>query len=209
LPGKRRKLLIFSDSRQDAAFFAPYLERTYNQVLHRRLILSTLLDDQDGQLGLLRMQDIVSRLLRKADAAGLFKQNQSHDERRRTISTWLMQELVALDRRLSLEGMGLLQFRLVRPKRWRPPALLQEQPWNLNEDEVWTLIVLLLDTLRQQGVTTFPDHLDPRDDEFAPRNRAFFVRGDQSDSSAGILSWTPTRRSNRRLNLPDRLPTPG
>ena len=29
LAGQGRKLLTFSDSRQDAAFFAPYLERTY------------------------------------------------------------------------------------------------------------------------------------------------------------------------------------
>jgi len=205
LPGKGRKLLIFSDSRQDAAFFAPYLERTYNQVLHRRLILNTLLDDPDGRLGYLRMQDLVSRLLRQADEVGVFTQRQSRDERRRTIWAWLMQEGMALDRRLSLEGMGLLQFRLVRPKRWRPPVVLQDAPWHLSENEVWTLIALLLETLRQQGVTTFPDHLDPKDEEFAPRNKAFFVRKDQTDSSAGILSWIPTRGSNRRLDLLDRL----
>src|SRR4030067_1959228 len=37
-----RQLLIFSDSRQDAAFFACYLDRTYHQILRRRLILYTL-----------------------------------------------------------------------------------------------------------------------------------------------------------------------
>src|SRR5206468_6617060 len=55
LPGQGRKLLIFSDSRQDAAFFAPYLERTYNQVLHRRLILIAVLGDKDGLAGHLRL----------------------------------------------------------------------------------------------------------------------------------------------------------
>ena len=205
LPGKGRKLLVFSDSRQDAAFFAPYLERTYNQVLHRRLILNALLNDPEGQMGHLRLQDIVSRLLKQAEDAGIFTQRKSRDEQRRTIFTWLMQELVTLDRRLSLEGMGLLQFRLVRPNRWRPPEILQQSPWNLSEDEIWTLIALLLDTLRHQGVTTFPDNLDPKDEEFAPRRKAYFVRKDQSDSAAGILSWVPTRGSNRRLDLLERL----
>jgi hypothetical protein len=38
----KRRLLIFSDSRQDAAFFATYLESSYNQILQRRLIINTL-----------------------------------------------------------------------------------------------------------------------------------------------------------------------
>jgi ATP-dependent helicase YprA (DUF1998 family) len=205
LPGAGRKLLIFSDSRQDAAFFAPYMERTYNQVLHRRLILKTLLDDSDGRGGDLRLQDVIGRLLRQAERAGAFSQRQSNDERRRAVSTWLMQELIALDHRLSLEGVGLLQFRLVRPRGWQPPAVLQRHPWNLQLDEIWTLVALLLDTLRRQGVVTFPDQIDPRDEVFAPRNKAYFVRQDQSDSSAGILSWVPTRGSNRRLDILKRL----
>lgn len=205
LSGGGRKLLIFSDSRQDAAFFAPYLERTYNQVLHRRLILKTIFEDPEGRLGDLRLQDVLGRLMRQAEKAGIFTQRQSNDERRRTIATWLMQELMALDHRLSLEGLGLLQFRLVRPRGWQPPAVLQQPPWNLQPDEIWTLIVLLLNTLRRQGVTTFPDHVDPQNEAFAPRNKAFFVRGNQSDGGAGILSWVPTRGSNRRLDLLKRL----
>lgn len=201
LPGEGRKLLVFSDSRQDAAFFAPYLEQTYNQVLHRRLIFQAVIRDPEGREGQLRLQDVVSRLQRLADAAGIFKQTQSYDHRRITVTTWLMQELITLNRRLSLEGIGLLQFRLVRPKRWRSLAIFQQAPWNLTEDECWTLIALLLDTLRQQGVTTFPDHVDPKDESFAPRRNVFYVRRDQSDGKACILSWLPTRGSNRRLNL--------
>ncbi|BCL80053.1 DEAD/DEAH box helicase [Ktedonobacteria bacterium brp13] len=205
LPGQGRKLLVFSDSRQDAAFFAPYLERTYNQVLHRRLILQTLREDSDGQQGFLRLQDVIPRLQQQADRAGFFTAAQSYDERRRTVSIWLMQELMALDRRLSLEGQGLLQFRLVRPRRWQPPRVLQIAPWNLSSEECWTLLTLLLDTLRQQGVTTYPEYLQANDEAFAPRNREFFVRRDQSDSKIGILSWAPTRGRNRRLDLLERL----
>ncbi len=205
LPGQGRKLLVFADSRQDAAFFAPYLEQTYNQVLHRRLLFNTLVSDQESLDGHLRLQDIVHRLLRQTEKAGIFQHSQSHDERRRTVTAWLHQELVALDRRLSLEGVGLLQFRLVRPARWHPPDVLRLPPWNLNDDEIWILIALLLDTLRQQSVTAFPENLDPSDECFAPRNREYFIRKDQAHSKAGILSWMPTRGSNRRQNLLERL----
>jgi hypothetical protein len=196
---------VFSDSRQDAAFFAPYLERTYNQVLHRRLILKALLNDLDGRRGELRLQDCTPPLIKQAEAAGMFQRRQSRNERQRTIMTWLMQEFVALDRRISLEGLGLLHFRLVRPDRWRPPQMLREAPWSLSDDESWAMLSLLLDTLRQQGCVTFPDNVDPQQDDFAPRNKAIFVREEGSDAKAGILSWVPTRGSNRRLNTLVRL----
>jgi len=185
LPGQGRKLLAFSDSRQDAAFFAPYLERTYQQLLRRRLILKTLLDDPTGREGRLRLQDLVGRLQRQAEEAGLFAQRQSYDERQRLMATWLMQELIAWDHRISLEGLGLLRFRLVRPDRWRPPQPLLEPPWNLTPDEAWQLLELLLDTLRHQGAVTFPDNVDPRDEAFAPRNRELFMRESQADSKNG------------------------
>ncbi|QBD80732.1 DEAD/DEAH box helicase [Ktedonosporobacter rubrisoli] len=205
LPGEGRKLLVFSDSRQDAAFFAPYIKRTYNQMLHRHLILQALLSDPDGRCGELRLQDTVSRLHKAAERTGMFTQHQSRDERRHTVRTWLMQEFIAFDRTLSLEGVGLLQFRLVRPERWRPPTLLQAAPWNLSEEECWNLSALLLNTLRQQGVTTFLEGIDPRDEEFAPRNKTFHMRKEQADNRMGILSWLPTRGSNRRLELLERL----
>ncbi|MBC8253646.1 MAG: DEAD/DEAH box helicase [Ardenticatenia bacterium] len=205
LPGQGRKLLAFSDSRQDAAFFAPYLERTYRQILRRRLILKTLLEDPSGREGRLRLQDLAGRLQRQAEDAGLFTQRQSYDERQRLMSTWLMQELIAWDRRISLEGLGLLKFRVVRPDRWRPPQPLLEPPWNLNPDEAWNLLALLLDTLRRQGVVTFPDNVDPRDEAFAPRNRELFMREDRAEAKKGIFSWVPTRGNNRRLDILTRL----
>ena len=37
-----RRMLIFSDSRQDAAYFATYLQESYDRILRRRLIVTTL-----------------------------------------------------------------------------------------------------------------------------------------------------------------------
>lgn len=205
LPGQGRKLLAFSDSRQDAAFFAPYLERTYDQVLRRRLILKTLVEDPAGREGRLRLRDLVGRLQRRAEEVGLFIQSQSYDERQRLMATWLMQELIAWDRRISLEGLGLLSFRLVRPDRWRPPQLLLEPPWSLTPDEAWQLVALLLDTLRHQSVVTFPDNVDPRDEAFAPRNRPSFMRGERAEAKSSIFAWAPSRGNNRRLDILTRL----
>jgi len=42
LPGRGRNMLVFSDNRQDAAFFAPYLQRTHEDLLVRRAIVKHL-----------------------------------------------------------------------------------------------------------------------------------------------------------------------
>jgi len=42
LPGQGRKMLNFTDSRQNAAFFAPYLERVHERNIRRGLILKAI-----------------------------------------------------------------------------------------------------------------------------------------------------------------------
>lgn len=205
LPGEGRKLLVFSDSRQDAAFFAPYLERTYQQILRRRLILQTLREDPIAYEGELRIEDVANRVRKKAERLTFFTPTDSRDKRISTVYRWLMREFTALDRRISLEGLGLVEFRLVKPERWSIPQPLLRQPWNLSEEEAWLLICLLFDTLRWQGCIRFPDSVDPQDEEFAPRNFNFFISDRAPDAKAHIYSWLPARGTNRRLDLLTRL----
>jgi hypothetical protein len=201
LPGNGRKLLTFSDSRQNAAFFAPYLENTYQRIFRRRLIFKTLIEDQDSINGLLNIDDITPRLIPQCKEVGLFPQNSTFDQRKITVLTWLMQELVALDRQLSLEGVGLVKFSLQPPAQWNPPSILKESPWNLNDMEIWDLFSLLLESLRQQGCIHFPEFVDPGSDDFAPRNFEFFVNEADPDPKKHIFSWIPKRGSNRRLDI--------
>ncbi len=201
LPGQGRKLLSFADSRQDAAFFAPYMERTYTQLFRRRLILKTLQDDTHGRAGRLRLQDLVDPLLRQAEQSGQFTQKQGYVERQKIIKAWLMQEFIAWDRRINIEGLGLVRFQLVQPDRWAAPPPLLVPPWNLSPEQAWSLLELLLDTLRQQGAVTFMEQVDPRDEAFTPRNRAMFMRQEGADPQKGIFGWLPTRGSNRRLDI--------
>jgi len=202
LPGEGRKLLVFADSRQAAAFFAPYLERTYQQILRRRVILKALAGDEadhNARAGHLRLQDLTGRVLAVAEHAGLFRADQSYDERTTLVNQWLMQEFIALDSRIGLEGLGLLHFRLVPPQNWAPPQALLESPWNFTREEVSALFVAMLTTLRQQGVVTFPPNVDPRDAAFEPRNVELFVR-DYADATQHVLGWLPKRGGNRRVD---------
>lgn len=205
-PGGGRKLLSFADSRQDAAFFAPYLNRTHQQSLRRRLITRALREYTDPTHAP-RVQDIGDATLQLADAAGCFDDSTGVVEKRRLTRSWVHAEFTSWDRRNSLEGAGIATFRLAIPGSAHLPSLiprgLLQAPWNLTPEEAIGTIELLLDTLRTQGVTNFPDGASATDEVFAPRNRDLFVR--LGDRSADTLSWMPLQRSNRRLEILDRI----
>lgn len=203
-PGEGRKLLIFSDSRQDAAFFAPYLERTYENLLRRRLIMLALKADEAAMAGELSLEDLAERLREQAEKAEIFKPRDSRDHKMRLMRTWLMQELAAFDRAQSLEGLGLLRVRLRWPRNWVAPRPLLESPWNLTPAEVEVLLRLLLDTLRQNLVIRFPQQVDPADEIFAPRNQPHYVTGQPHSGESlprSVLRWSPAAASNGRLDI--------
>lgn len=201
-PGAGRKLLVFADSRQDAAFFAPYLERTHARSLQRRMIVKAL-EDRPELSAQPRIDDMKVWLLQLARHAGLFANNQGELEQEREVLTWLMAEMVSWEQRISTEGTGLLAFRPTRPSPnssgWLVPPPLLQPPWSLTELEALALIEYLLDTLRRNGAVSFPDGVDPGGEAFAPRNQSIFVRGHGSER--GVLSWLPVRGSNRRLQF--------
>ncbi|MDQ2623324.1 MAG: DEAD/DEAH box helicase, partial [Actinomycetota bacterium] len=151
--GLGRKLLVFADSRQDAAFFAPYIGDNHERLLRRRLLVQALTGSAEAERGDLRIQDVSVLLVAAANAAGLFSEEQSRYERERVVRTWLMQEFISWDRRNTPEGVGLLSFRPVRPPGWAPPKPLAEAPWHFDLDESWELVVMLFDSLRRQGAT--------------------------------------------------------
>jgi ATP-dependent helicase YprA (DUF1998 family) len=205
-PGAGRKMLNFTDSRQNAAFFAAYLERVHQRNLRRQLIMSTIENAVQTNGGNLRLEDLLPRLIRQAETAGLFSETDGYDKRERTAAIWLMQEFSPLDRRISLEGVGLLSFQPVQPRKWDVPDFLTRSPWNMSKEEAYNLIHLLLNTLRWQGVHTFlmSDRVDLlKDEAFAPRQKAFYVRQDRGSANKdrGILGWLPASRSNARVEI--------
>jgi len=211
-PGQGRKMLIFTDNRQDAAFFAAYLEWRHNRNLRRRLIMKTLQEAVTSATGDLRLADVLPRLVMQAESVHVFGEEQSPDERKRWVATWLMKEFLGFDRRISLEGVGLVQFRPVEPD-WTPPPFLLEPPLSLDQDEAFHLIWALLNTLRRRGVTTYllqgeVDLLTDKREEFEPRDRPGYVReqGGVRRSKYQIFGWIPSDGySNARLHILRRL----
>jgi len=195
-PGAGRKLLAFSDSRQGAAFFAPYLDSSYRRLLQRRLLLQGIEESYALDGGPSRLDDVIANTSRIATNANFFARRDSRQAKERQISLWSAQELVAFDTRQSLEGLGLIDFQLEGLSR------IAEQPvWEslgLSAPQAQDVLAELLATLRSQGAISFPEGVDPADEAFTPRLGPIYVRERQSDKR--LLSWLPTAGVNRRLD---------
>lgn len=208
IPGEGRKLLNFTDSRQNAAFFAPYLERAHMRSLRRALILRTLRTLRQKNDGSIRLPNLVQPLMNQANELGLFSSQESPIERQEKMAIWLMLDFAPLDRRISLEGLGLLRFEPYLDPNWKIPEVLSESPWNLDRPAAYRLIRNLLNTLRMQGAVTYllPDQNIFRHSEFKPRNKMLYVRGKDADPKRGIFSWMPAKgHRNARLDYLERI----
>lgn len=194
-----RKLLTFADSRQDAAFFAPYLEQTYRRAVQRRLIYGAVKSRDDDERC---YEDLLLDIRQQAEANQILDPDETPYRQNAEIRTWLTRELVALDRRQSIEGTGLVELRLRFPRGYSSPLPLLRLGFTRQEAD--DLIRLLIDSVRRQGAIKAPEGVDLRGELFAPRNFEISIRERRSDRH--ILAWLPEPpRRNARLDLLERI----
>lgn len=142
----RRKLLAFSDGRQEAAFFAWYFEQSYRDLLSRNLIRAALRDLGPGAHEAGRLaRAVVAQRAASGMAAAYATESGEIDE----AYAMVMREALTVERRISLEGVGLLRWRWALPPAFRAPAALGAAPFSLSEQEALRVVEIVLDTLRE------------------------------------------------------------
>ncbi len=197
--GGGRKLLMFSDSRQAAAFAAPYLDRTYTRMLERHYITEALHDSAVGS-GDVTVKDLAILTREKASEAGHFAISMGQVEITQAVNEWITGELMTLETRQSLEGLGLMRIAL-NP---RVPAHLRGlTALGLTETESWSLLNELVKTVRHQGAITTLERVDIKSERFAPRNTRVRMRSTGSNRAKQIISWSPsgTGTTNGRVTF--------
>lgn len=209
-PGKRR-LLTFSDSRQDAAFFATYMNRTANQILHRQLIFQAAKRFLSQTPGIREfdINDLINPLLAVSQEAGLFNSKDTEGTRKLEVSKWLNGELANIQRRQGLEGVGLILWDLKCSNRIR--VFLKDYQdelkleYGLSVEEFVLLLKILLSDLRRQNVLQPVNNVRIQDAYFWPRNRPYTIRPHLVNGKLSIASWYPQSTRNSRSDFIDRL----
>jgi ATP-dependent helicase YprA (DUF1998 family)/ribosomal protein L40E len=201
-PGEGRKLLAFSDSRQAAAYFAPYLEDSYGRLQRRRLIAQGLLASHADEEPV-GIDDVVFKTRSAATKVKHFPGGMTAQQQARIVAPWVMAEVLATDDRQSLEGLGLVSVTLYRDPNWQAPQPLLAL--GLTEDEAWAFLQELVRSLRQQGAVTMPEEVPSNHEIFIPRLGPIRVRQSGSESIRKVLSWLPTKGTNRRVDYVQRV----
>ncbi|MEW6567672.1 MAG: DEAD/DEAH box helicase [Chloroflexota bacterium] len=148
LPEKRKKVLAFADGRQEAAFFAWYLEDTYKHILTRNLLLKAaehLSPHAQEGLTLRELAVGLRDLFRKRN---VFPPATGDLELRREGWLRLYREFFTDEPRIALEGVGLARWSLKWPDWLDPSQIFMIPPWSLTEPEARDLAFILLDTMR-------------------------------------------------------------
>ena len=143
---KTRQFLCFSDSRSDAAFFAPYMERSYNGILRRRGI-SYVADQyrEELQHESWALSTFADELARYFDVnktfASLDKNETLAPISRRNAWIALINEMFTARRPSSLSSLGAVS---ILPTCNEDIAPKLADRYNISNDEAKTLLDLLL-----------------------------------------------------------------
>jgi superfamily II DNA or RNA helicase len=194
--GGRRKLLAFSDNRQDAAYFAPYLEDSYFDILRRRIIFESLvrLENSEIQSPPFMMKDIAATIQK------FYKEVGQEDGDSIWPWTWLRGELVAVDSQQSLSGTGLMRWFVPENKLTNTLKLLKSL--GLTQESSFDLANALLESAAYDGAIELPDGVDAADPIFAPKEtlKKLYKVGKRPSNSA--VAWTSeASQGNKRTSM--------
>ncbi len=148
LPERRKKVLAFADGRQEAAFFAWYLDKSYRDILCRNLLFKVAQRQGPHTKEGLSLQSLAADLRTLFQERGVFEEAMDELGFRREAWLSVYREYLTDEPRISLEGTGLVRWTTKWPKWISIPAALRHPPWSLTEIESSNVVFLLLDSLR-------------------------------------------------------------
>jgi Helicase conserved C-terminal domain/Domain of unknown function (DUF1998) len=154
----KRKILAFADSRQEAAYFAWYLDDTYQNVLRRSFLYRTLLTHWDREHEPLSLADLADGYRRRCASERLVEEAESLREQRRRAWGDVYREFLTEETRLSLAGVGLIRWSMQWPSAFEPPAVLLKEPWSLGREDALVLTFLLLNHFRRDRAVELDTH---------------------------------------------------
>lgn len=220
LPGRGRKLLVFSDNRQDAAHFAPSFHDRHEELLMRWAVLRVL--KEHGPLRFDALVNAVSEL-REVRYGLVDKEDNTPDadEVRVLVQGKLLAEFcLPGSQRNTLETLALVDVNYGAKSRELCDELKEKELFGPVAGETESVVAALLDTVRLNRAVKLPPDI-AADDEFiwGPHynqgNRFYCKDGGRKGELRVAFGWLPALRSNgtsrenarssllKKLGIPD------
>jgi len=184
-----RKLLAFSDSRKEAAYFATYMDIRYNHYLWRKIIYDAIIGLRDANVNFGRLH---TRICKDIESQKNLLIDMTDDYIEQTVAAYIMYELMSFEKDIGLEGVGMISFELDKPFWWPEKISL----CGLNSNEVWNIVKQIFHGLRTYRALDFPEDLRDNHAIFGQRTKRMFFRFAEANASSGIMSIKPKEGYN-------------
>lgn len=194
LVNEAKQFIAFSDSRQAAAYYATYMDKTYRSILYKRLITECL--NRNARLEGRSLRFLVNDLTSEFEKHNVFDRNTDVKK-----EAWMavLGELIDNNGNTSLNKMGLIDIGLIDNLRIPGNA-----KWKLSDTEVRAIISeFLLSMLSSAAVMQYEVALTKEDwAEIAPGGVSASFSYSDSDAKKYRKSFVPTRAglSNKRVD---------
>lgn len=166
-PMQGRSLLTFSDNRQNAAYFAPYFERTASKLALRTAVYQVL-KNVDEPLNFTDMAHLILKYWNKQgesvvfDADGKMLESQTL-KREQVIGLTATEFCTPGGRRNSLEALGLVQVTIEKRKLKKLVRKIEQIIPEQYKNQAADLVHILLETIRREKAITKLADVDMRD----------------------------------------------
>jgi ATP-dependent helicase YprA (DUF1998 family) len=203
---RTRQFLCFSDSRSEAAFFANYMEKSYQEFLRRRAILHVADQMKQSSVTEISVPAFVDKLTRYFDANKTFdiwspgtKEDKDSLHLKSESNAWIaiLNEMFNARRGTSLPSLGLISFDYRPNLKYAEPLA---KMYGLSVDEGKALLNLLtMDAVYTGAINAGSAiELNPAEREyiFFSQYEKLLVKRKNSESKSNESGWAGRKREN-------------
>ncbi len=201
-----RQFLAFSDSRQEAAKFACYLSKYYNEFLRRRGICQIIRNEKEGIISSeYTISDFVKKLTSYFSNKRSFAESNNDNSNLTAVSNknaWvaMLNELARFNSPTSLTSLGVLQFKYLG----NTSEIIEEiaKTYNVSNDAVRNLLDLLIFEIVKMGAICSDNDTDIDDNDreyifYSPAQK-FVTKLQAPDKKKSTVSnWTPKNKPGK------------
>jgi superfamily II DNA/RNA helicase len=191
LPENRKKILAFADSRQQAAFFAWYLEDSYRDILNRNLLLKVVQELSSYTPDGLSFRELSIGMRNCYKKNKVFSPTTGDLELIQKAWRSIYREFLTDEQRISLEGVGLVEWLINWPDWFEISEMLLNPPWSLTKKEASDLMLTLFKFMRNNRAVEFQtDNLISLTwDDLNIRGTQTRYKIGKPGTKYGVISW--------------------